>query len=38
LQHGVSTIPKSLNLARIKENFDVFDFEISMGYAFDGWI
>jgi methylglyoxal/glyoxal reductase len=29
LQHGVSTIPKSSNLARIKENFDVFDFEIS---------
>jgi methylglyoxal/glyoxal reductase len=28
LQHGVSTIPKSSNLARIKENFDVFDFEI----------
>lgn len=28
LQHGVSTIPKSANLARIKENFDVFDFEI----------
>jgi methylglyoxal/glyoxal reductase len=29
LQHGVSTIPKSANLARIKENFDVFDFEIA---------
>lgn len=29
LQLGVSTIPKSANLARIKENFDVFDFEIS---------
>ncbi len=29
LQLGVSTIPKSSNLARIKENFDVFDFEIS---------
>jgi methylglyoxal/glyoxal reductase len=28
LQLGVSTIPKSSNLARIKENFDVFDFEI----------
>ncbi|WP_064198533.1 MULTISPECIES: aldo/keto reductase [Emticicia] len=29
LQHGVSSIPKSVNLQRIKENFDVFDFEIS---------
>ncbi|AFK02861.1 aldo/keto reductase [Emticicia oligotrophica DSM 17448] len=29
LQHGVSSIPKSANLQRIKENFDVFDFEIS---------
>jgi diketogulonate reductase-like aldo/keto reductase len=29
LQHGVSTIPKSANQARLKENFDVFDFEIS---------
>lgn len=29
LQHGVSTIPKSANLKRIQENFDVCDFEIS---------
>ena len=29
LQLGVSTIPKSSNFKRIKENFDVFDFEIS---------
>lgn len=29
LQHGVSTIPKSSNFNRLKENFDVFDFEIS---------
>jgi methylglyoxal/glyoxal reductase len=29
LQHGVSTIPKSANLKRIQENFDVFDFEIN---------
>ncbi|RYU95082.1 aldo/keto reductase [Emticicia agri] len=29
LQLGVSTIPKSSNLDRLKENFDVFDFEIS---------
>lgn len=29
LQHGVSSIPKSANLQRIKENFDVFDFEIN---------
>ncbi len=28
LQLGVSTIPKSASLERIKENFDVFDFEI----------
>jgi methylglyoxal/glyoxal reductase len=30
LQHGVSTIPKSANLKRIQENFDVFDFNISV--------
>lgn len=29
LQLGVSTIPKSSNPTRIKENFDVFDFQIS---------
>jgi methylglyoxal/glyoxal reductase len=29
LQHQVSTIPKSANLNRLKENFGVFDFEIS---------
>jgi methylglyoxal/glyoxal reductase len=29
LQHGVSTIPKSANLKRIQENFDVFDCVIS---------
>lgn len=29
LQQRISTIPKSSNPARIKENFDVFDFEIS---------
>ena len=29
MQLGVSTIPKSSNLERLKENFDVFDFEIS---------
>ena len=29
LQLGVSSIPKSANFERIKENFDVFDFEIS---------
>jgi methylglyoxal/glyoxal reductase len=29
LQLGVSTIPKSSNLKRLKENFDVFDFTIS---------
>lgn len=29
LQLGVSTIPKSSNLNRLKENFDVFDFQIN---------
>jgi diketogulonate reductase-like aldo/keto reductase len=29
VQHGVSPIPKSSNLLRIKENFDIFDFTIS---------
>ena len=29
LQLGVSTIPKSSNVTRLKENFDVFDFHIS---------
>lgn len=29
IQLGVSTIPKSATLARIKENFDIFDFEIT---------
>jgi len=28
LQHGVSAIPKSSSLDRIKENFDVFDFQL----------
>jgi len=29
IQSGVSTIPKSSNRHRLKENFDVFDFELS---------
>jgi len=29
LQHGYLTIPKSTNPVRIKENYDVFDFELS---------
>ncbi|MFM7328901.1 MAG: aldo/keto reductase [Bacteroidota bacterium] len=32
LQLGVSTIPKSSNPQRIRENFDVFDFSISPGH------
>jgi methylglyoxal/glyoxal reductase len=31
LQLGVSTIPKSSNPARLRENFEVFDFQISDG-------
>jgi methylglyoxal/glyoxal reductase len=29
LQHGVVTIPKSVKEHRIRENADVFDFELS---------
>jgi diketogulonate reductase-like aldo/keto reductase len=29
VQQGISTIPKSGNSTRIKENFDIFNFELS---------
>ena len=29
LQKGISAIPKSANLVRLKENFDIFDFQIN---------
>jgi diketogulonate reductase-like aldo/keto reductase len=29
IQHGVCPIPKSVNPIRLKENFDLFDFQIS---------
>ena len=29
MQHGVSSIPKSVNLERIQENFAIFDFQIN---------
>lgn len=29
IEHNVSTIPKSSNTKRLKENFDIFDFSIS---------
>lgn len=28
IQNGISAIPKSANINRIKENFDIFDFEL----------
>lgn len=29
IQHGTVPIPKSSNKNRLKENFDIFDFELS---------
>lgn len=31
LQHGIVPLPKSVNLERIRENGEIFDFEISSG-------
>ncbi|MCU0470410.1 MAG: aldo/keto reductase [Arcicella sp.] len=30
IQQGISTVPKSSNLVRLKENFDIFDFELTV--------
>ena len=30
IQHGISAIPKSASRNRIKENFDIFDFELKL--------
>ena len=30
IQQGISSIPKSSNASRIKENFNIFDFEIDL--------
>lgn len=39
LQHGVATIPKSSNVGRMKENFSIFDFDLSAQdlSLMDGW-
>uniref|UniRef100_A0A915CCH8 NADP-dependent oxidoreductase domain-containing protein n=1 Tax=Parascaris univalens TaxID=6257 RepID=A0A915CCH8_PARUN len=29
VQRGISTIPKSTNVDRVRENFNIFDFELS---------
>ena len=29
MQRGISTIPKSTNVNRVKENFDVLDFKFT---------
>ena len=35
IQQGISSIPKSSNPSRIKENFDIFDFEIEEKYILE---
>lgn len=39
IDHGISTIPKSSSEARLRENFDIFDFQIAADdlAAMDAW-
>lgn len=39
IQHGISAIPKSSNRARLEENFDIFDFQLTTDdmHEMDSW-